>query len=63
MRNFFKAGSIAFIIILTIIGIVALVGAISTGMWHLWIIVLMAAALATTLFRDLNHKSSNHKSI
>jgi hypothetical protein len=60
MKNFFKIGSIAFIVILAIIGMVSLYGAVTIpGAWHLWVIFLMAVALDASFIRDLKRENYN----
>jgi len=61
MKNIFKTGSIAFIIILIMLGIVALYGAVTIrGAWHLWVILFVIAALVASFIRDLKRETSKN---
>jgi hypothetical protein len=61
MKNFFKTGSIAFIVILTILGMICLYGAVTiAGAWHLWVIFLMEVALDASFIRDLKRENSKN---
>ena len=63
MNKLFLYGQKAAIIILCVVDIISFYGAITSGAWHLWIIIIMVSTLATSLYRDLKRENSKHKSI
>jgi len=63
MNKFFLYGQKTVIIILCVVDIITFYGVITTGEWHLWIIIIMVTTLAASLYRDLKRENSKHKSI
>jgi len=63
MNKFFLYGQKTVIIILCVVDFISFYGAITTGAWHLWIIIIMVSILAASLYRDLKREISKHKSI
>lgn len=52
MKKFSVMATLAFIAAFVLLGIISIIGFISSGMWHCLILALMAAGMVWALYRE-----------